>query len=115
MSSLHPEPANTAGIRLGDIAHARSGDKGNHANIGVIAWREEDFAYLKAVLTAQRVKEFFTDICAGPVERYELPKVQALNFVLKNALGGGAGTSLRTDSQGKVLGQAILEMRLPPG
>lgn len=106
----------TSLIRLGDVAHARSGDKGDHANVGVIAFAAEDYEFLRRALTAERVKAFFGDICRGPVERYEMPNVRALNFVLRSALGGGASASLRIDSQGKTFATAILEMRLPgPG
>jgi hypothetical protein len=100
-------------IRLGEIAHARSGDKGNHANIGVIAWTDAGFLHLRRELTPERVLQFFSRLRPESVERFELPGVRAVNFVLKNVLGGGASRSLRTDSQGKVLGPAILELRLP--
>jgi len=100
-------------IRLGDIAHARSGDKGNHANIGVVAYTPAGFDYLQAELTAERVQQFFADLNPTAVERFELPKVGALNFLLYNALAGGASQSLRLDSQGKLLGTAILELELP--
>ncbi|WP_406700760.1 hypothetical protein V5E97_18390 [Singulisphaera sp. Ch08] len=100
-------------IRVGDVAHARSGDKGNRANIGVVANDACGYAWMKEVLTAQAVAEFFRPLRIGAVRRYELPKIHALNFVLENALGGGASRSLRIDSQGKALGVALLEMRLP--
>ena len=103
----------TSVIRLGDIAHARSGDKGNHANIGVVAYSHDGYQYMKKVLTEVAVSKFFTDLMPTKVERFELPGIDALNFVLHNALAGGASQSLRTDSQGKVLGLAILEMPLP--
>jgi hypothetical protein len=99
-------------IRLGDIATARSGDKGNHANIGVVARDAAAYDVLVRELTAERVAEFFAGLGATKVERFELPKVQALNFMLYNALAGGASGSLRIDTQGKLLGTAILEMRL---
>jgi hypothetical protein len=101
-------------IRLAEIAHARSGDKGNHANIGVIAYREDDFRHLGEVLTEARVAEFFLPLRPTEVQRYSLPGIHAYNFVLKNVLGGGASRSLRTDSQGKTLALALLEMRIPP-
>jgi hypothetical protein len=101
------------GMKLGDIAHARSGDKGNHANIGVVAYEVADYERLRRELTEQRVAEFFSGLGATRVERFELPKVHALNFVLYNALAGGASQSLRIDSQGKLLGTAILDLELP--
>lgn len=100
-------------IRLGEVAHARSGDKGNHANIGVVAYTSEGFAFLCRELTAERVQQFFQTLGVREVERFELPRVDALNYLLRDALGGGASGSLRIDSQGKALGQAILELRLP--
>ena len=100
-------------IALGEIATARSGDKGNHANIGVVANSEADYEFLIQHLTTDRVVAFFEDLGLTKVERFELPKVWALNFVLYNALAGGASQSLRIDTQGKLLGTAILKMRLP--
>lgn len=102
-------------ITLGQLAHARSGDKGNHANIGVVAYRSEDYAHLLKVLTAEAVQEYFASLGVTRVERFELPRLGALNFVLYNALGGGASQSLRIDTQGKLLGTAILEMRVASG
>lgn len=101
-----------AAITLGQIAHARSGDKGNHANIGVVAYTAAGYDYLRRELTAERVAEFFAPLGATRVERFELPRVEALNFVLHNALAGGASRSLRLDTQGKLLGTAILELPL---
>jgi hypothetical protein len=103
--------ANT--IKLGDIAHARSGDKGNHANIGVIASTREDYDHLRQHLSAARVAEFFAGLSPSRVERFELPNLWALNFVLYDCLAGGASRSLRIDTQGKLLGTAILELELP--
>jgi hypothetical protein len=100
-------------ISLGRIAHARSGDKGNHANIGVIAYHNAGFEYLRRELTVKRVADFFAGLGITQVVRYELPKVGALNFVLQNALAGGASQSLRIDTQGKLLGTAILDLPLP--
>lgn len=100
-------------IRLGDLAACRSGDKGNHANIGVVARDEAAYRLLLDELTAARVAGFFKRLGATRVERFELPNVLALNFMLYNALGGGASRSLRFDSQGKLLGTAIAELRLP--
>jgi hypothetical protein len=100
-------------IHLGQIAHARSGDKGNHANIGVVAYASVGFDYLQRHLTADRVATFFAGLGMTLVERFELPRLGALNFVLHNALGGGASESLRIDTQGKLLGTAILDLPLP--
>lgn len=97
-------------IQLKDIAHARSGDKGDTANIGLIAIDEKDYALLKEKVTAAKVKEHFKEICEGTVTRYEMDNIAALNFVLTKALAGGGTTSLRTDAQGKTLGAALLRM-----
>jgi hypothetical protein len=99
-------------IPLSRLAHTRSGDKGDTANIGVIAWREEDYPILVRELTAERVLHYFADRVAGPVERFELPNLGALNFVLHRALGGGGTASLRIDAQAKTLGAALLGMEL---
>ena len=96
-------------IRLGEIATARSGDKGNHANIGVVA----GYQFLASELTADRVGQFLAGLRADRIERFELPKVGALNFLLYNALAGGASQSLRIDTQGKLLGTALLDLELP--
>jgi hypothetical protein len=103
----------TPTIRLGEIAHARSGDKGNHANVGVIAFTADGFRHLGQVLTEARVAEYFLPLRPTEVRRYELPGVGAYNFLLCNVLGGGASRSLRTDSQGKTLALALLEMPIP--
>ena len=100
-------------IELGQIAHARSGDKGNHANIGVVAYTSAGYDFLETELTADRVADFFAGLIVSEVDRYELPKLGALNFVLHNALAGGASRSLRIDTQGKLLGTAILTLKLP--
>jgi hypothetical protein len=100
-------------IELGQIAHARSGDKGNHANIGVVAYTSAGYDFLETELTADRVADFFAGLKVSKVDRYQLPKLGALNFVLHNALAGGASQSLRIDTQGKLLGTAILELQLP--
>ena len=100
-------------IELGQIAHARSGDKGNHANIGVVAYTLAGYDFLETELTADRVADFFAGLKVSKVDRYKLPKLGALNFVLHNALAGGASQSLRIDTQGKLLGTAILELQLP--
>ena len=98
---------------LGDIAHARSGDKGNHSNIGVIAYTSEGFDFINQTLTSEKVKNYFSLLGVTEVVKYEMDNILAINFVLKNALAGGAGCSLRIDTQGKILGTAILEMELP--
>jgi len=97
---------------LSTIAHTRSGDKGDTSNIGVIAWREEDYPILVREVTPERVKSFFGDLVKGKVERYELPNLGALNFLLHEALGGGGTVSLRVDAQGKTLGAALLRMEI---
>ena len=101
-----------AKIRLLDLAHARSGDKGDTANVGVIALRPEFYPVLVEQLTTERVREHFRGICLGEVERFELPNLEALNFLLHNSLGGGGTVSLKTDAQGKTLSTAMLRMEL---
>ena len=98
---------------LGTIASARSGDKGNHANVAVIARCDLGYRYLEQVLTTERVADFFGALESSTVERFVLPKLGSLNFLLHDALAGGASRSLRIDTQGKLLGTAILEMQLP--
>lgn len=100
-------------MKLKDIAHARSGDKGNHANVGVIAYTREGFEYLGRVLTEAAVAKFLLPLRPSQVERFALPGIRAYNFLIRDVLGGGASRSLRTDSQGKVLALAVLEMELP--
>ena len=99
-------------IKLRDIAHARSGDKGDAANVGVIAYDDRGYEIIKKYLTAERVKKHFEGICFGEVERFELPNIKALNFLLHNTLGGGGTISLKHDAQGKTLGAAMLRMEL---
>ncbi|HUI08882.1 MAG TPA: hypothetical protein VL221_01080 [Bacteroidota bacterium] len=99
-------------IRLLDIAHARSGDKGDTANVGVIARRDEYYPLLAKYLTAERVRAHFAGLVLGRVERYELPNLGALNFLLHEALGGGGTRSLKNDAQGKTLASAMLRMEL---
>jgi hypothetical protein len=99
-------------IQLARLAHTRSGDKGDGATIGVIAWRDSYYPILMRELTPERILAYFADRVQGPVERYELPNLAALNFVLHGALGGGGTVSLRTDAQGKTLGAALLGMEL---
>ena len=99
-------------VRLLDIAHGRSGDKGDAANIGIIAYEDKGFELLKRHLTEERVKNYFRGICFGKVERFELPNIRALNFVLHNTLGGGGTISLKNDAQGKTLAAALLRMEI---
>jgi hypothetical protein len=99
-------------IRLGMIAGARSGDKGSSANVGVVARSPAAYAFLVEHLSAERVREYFAPLGLKGVVRYELPNLHALNFILEGALAGGGSRSLRTDAQGKALGQALLEMTL---
>ena len=99
-------------VRLLDIAHARSGDKGDTANVGVIALRPEWYPLLREQLTLDRVRAHFKGVITGDVERFELPKLNALNFLLHGALDGGGTLSLKTDAQGKVFSTAMLRMVL---
>ena len=99
-------------IRLIDIAHARSGDKGDTGNVGVIARRDEFYPLLVKYLTVERVREHFKGIVRGGVERFELPNLHALNFLLHEALGGGGTRSLKLDAQGKTLASAMLRMEI---
>lgn len=99
-------------ILLRRIAYARSGDKGNSSNIGVIANNSAGYAFLVNYLTPRRVEDFFKPLGISSIKRYELPNLDALNFVIGGVLGGGGSRSLRIDSQGKALGQAILEMTI---
>jgi hypothetical protein len=100
-------------LALKTFASARSGDKGNHANIGVVAHNEQAYQFLTRVLTADLVRNHFHSLAPTRVERFELPKVWALNFVLYDVLSGGASQSLRIDTQGKLLGVEILNLKLP--
>lgn len=97
-------------VHLREIACARSGDKGNNANIGVIAYTEKGYHFLKDYLLAEKVLNYFKPLGVQQVIRYELPNLGAFNFVLIEALDGGGSRSLRIDAQGKALGQALLEM-----
>lgn len=99
-------------VRLLDLAHARSGDKGDTANVGVIALDPAWYQLLERELTAARVTEHFRGMIRGPVERFELPNLKALNFLLHGALDGGGTISLKTDAQGKVFSTALLRMVL---
>jgi hypothetical protein len=97
-------------VKLLDIAHARSGDKGDTANVGLIALKPEWYEALREYVTLPAVQAHFRGIIAGPVERYELPNLKALNFLLHGALDGGGTLSLKTDAQGKVFSTALLRM-----
>lgn len=97
---------------LGDIAAARSGDKGPHANIGVIPFNRSAYLYLQHALTADLVRHFLSPLRPTSVVRYELPNLESFNFVLENVLAGGASLSLRLDTQGKALGQMLLALPL---
>lgn len=99
-------------VQLREIAHARSGDKGDSVNIGVIALAAEHYPAMVEQLTAERVKQHFSGICRGEVERFELPNLKALNFLLHHALDGGGTISLKTDSQGKTYSAALLRMEI---
>jgi hypothetical protein len=99
-------------VRLLDIAHARSGDKGDTANVGVIALRREWYPLLARELTRERVQQHFAGVIGGGVDRFELPNLGALNFLLHGALDGGGTLSLKTDAQGKVYSTALLRMVL---
>lgn len=99
-------------IRLLAIAHARSGDKGDTANVGLIALKPQYYPVLVRQVTAARVAKHFKGIIRGRVERFELPNLHALNFLLHGALGGGGTMSLKTDAQGKVFSTALLRMEI---
>ncbi len=99
-------------IKLIKIAHGRSGDKGNAANIGIIAYDDKGFKIIQKHLTAKKVKQHFKGICFGKVERFELPHIRALNFLLHDTLGGGGTVSLKHDAQGKTLAAALLRMEI---
>lgn len=97
-------------VRLIEIAAARSGDKGDGCNIGVIARKPEYYPILKKQLTVEKVKKHFEGWVLGEIKRYELPNIECLNFICEKALGGGATQSLRTDNQGKAMNAALLRM-----
>lgn len=99
-------------VQLTRLAHARSGDKGDTANIGLIALTDELYPILVREVTAERVKQHFKGICHGEVERFELPNLGALNFLLHESLGGGGTLSLMTDAQGKTFSTALLRMEI---
>lgn len=97
-------------VKLLKIAHGRSGDKGNGSNVGIIARHPEIYSFLKENLTADRVKDHMKNVCKGTVERYELPNIGALNFLLNESLGGGGTVSLKLDAQGKTHASQVLRM-----
>ena len=99
-------------IKLQQICHGRSGDKGDAANVGLIAFKSEDYPVIKEKVTAEVVKKYFEGICMGGVDRYEMPNINALNFVLHDTLGGGGTVSLKNDAQGKTLASALLMMEI---
>jgi len=99
-------------VELLKIAHARSGDKGDTANVGVIALKDEFYPLLVREVTAEKVKEHFGEMVKGEVERFELPNLKALNFLLHESLGGGGTLSLMTDAQGKTFSTALLRMQI---
>ncbi|MHD0317856.1 AtuA-related protein [Fusobacterium sp. THCT1E2] len=99
-------------MKLLDIAHSRTGDKGNISNISLIVYNEKDYELIREKVTAEKVKEYFKDIVHGEVVRYEIPNLGALNFVMDEALGGGVTRSLALDKHGKSLSSALLEMEI---
>jgi len=101
-----------AKVKLIHLAHARSGDKGDTANVGIIAYKSEYYPFLVEQVTAERVKEHFTGICFGEVERFEVANLDALNFLLHKSLDGGGTLSLKTDAQGKTYSAALLRMEI---
>ena len=102
----------TVKVPLARIAHARSGDKGDASNVGLVAFSPAFYEILVREVTAERVARHFREICRGEVERFEVPNLLALNFLLHDALGGGGTASLLTDAQGKTHGQGMLEMEI---
>ena len=99
-------------MKLREIAHSRTGDKGNISVISVIAYKPEDFDYIKEKVTEEAVADYFKEIVHGKVTRYDLPNIHALYFVMEDALGGGVSRSLAVDMHGKTLGFALLEMEV---
>ena len=99
-------------VALSKLAYARSGDKGDGSNVGVVAYDAACYEIIRAVLTTERVKEHFKEICFGKVDRYQAPNLLALNFILHDSLGGGGSESLKTDAQGKTHGLGILFMEV---
>lgn len=103
---------NAPTVSLSTIAHGRSGDKGNHANVAVLAYTPDGYAFLREYLTPRRVWDYFSALSPAQVVRYEAPNVLGLNFVLYDVLAGGGSRSLRVDSQGKTLALALLQMEV---
>ncbi|MEK7484907.1 MAG: hypothetical protein AABZ60_11310 [Planctomycetota bacterium] len=99
-------------VQLRQLALARSGDKGDSSNIGLIARTPKIYEFLKKEITAKRVKDFFHEICRGEVDRYEVDNLLALNFILHDSLGGGGSESLKTDAQGKTHGEGLLHLEI---
>ncbi len=99
-------------MKLKEIAHSRTGDKGDISNISLIAYKKEDYPLLKEKVTAEKVKEYFKEICKGEVVRYDIDSIISLNFVLDKTLGGGVTRSLALDKHGKCLSLALLEMEI---
>jgi hypothetical protein len=99
-------------VPLHRVAHARSGDKGDASNVGLLADSPRLYEVLRREVTVERVKEHFRQVCRGPVERFEVPNLLALNFLLHDSLGGGGTLSLKTDAQGKTHGQGLLTMEI---
>lgn len=99
-------------VKLSELAYARSGDKGDGSNVGVVAYNADCYQIIKKSLTTDRVKKHFHEICFGDVDRYEAPNLLALNFILHDSLGGGGSESLKTDAQGKTHGLGILFMEI---
>ena len=99
-------------VKLSELAYARSGDKGDGSNVGVVAYSPAIYEFLKQALTTGRVKQHFHEICQGSVDRYEADNLLALNFILHDSLGGGGSESLKTDAQGKTHGLGMLQMEL---
>lgn len=99
-------------MKLKEIAHSRTGDKGNISNISLIVYDLKNYELIKEKITSERVKEWFSEIVQGEVERYELPQIGAMNFVMKKALGGGVTRSLAIDKHGKSMSSALLEMEI---
>lgn len=102
-------------MRVVDLAHGRSGDKGNTCNVGLVAYDDAGYRILRRDVTAERVAEHYGDLVTGTVTRYEMPGIQALNFVLTGALDGGGTMSLRSDHLGKVMYAWLLRMEIPDG
>lgn len=102
----------TRRVRLEEVAHARSGDKGDASNVGIIAKRPDLYPVLLDQLTSARIKKHFSAVCRGPVDRYEVPNLSALNFILHDSLGGGGTESLKTDAQGKTHAQGLLTLEI---